>query len=222
MQRPLAQASTADDFSFAECLQSLPKKKYSTLWQAAAAVASGVIASEDHGSDDDRAAKVRCGGGVSLPIALLRRMVWSSLPCLCWMESRRLPWRTCLWLNVKRLPHCLSSAVPFTVCGRACCVGVASRLTLFCVADILFTLSENGGGLGLQNHISQLCELWWSQKRPSREQLVPQTISYVLIRSLQDDAKAAGTCLQISAPWFYALGVAPSNPIHSPCALAQM
>lgn len=37
----------------------------------------------------------------------------------------------------------------------------------------------------LANEISLLCETWWHQDRPNKEQLTPQTISYLLIRALQ-------------------------------------
>lgn len=39
----------------------------------------------------------------------------------------------------------------------------------------------------IPNQISHICETWWHQERPGREQLTPQTISYLLVRVLEDN-----------------------------------
>lgn len=57
-----------------------------------------------------------------------------------------------------------------------------SLLTLLAVADILFLISE--GAEDLQDAIARICEQWWKLDLQGKETLVPNTICYLLIRSL--------------------------------------
>ena len=50
--------------------------------------------------------------------------------------------------------------------------------------DIIFDLQDSRASV-LQNAIVQLCEAWWLGERAGREDLVPQAISYLLVRVLQ-------------------------------------
>mmetsp|Transcript_50826 Transcript_50826/g.99634 ORF Transcript_50826/g.99634 Transcript_50826/m.99634 type:complete len:1179 (-) Transcript_50826:273-3809(-) len=45
--------------------------------------------------------------------------------------------------------------------------------------DVIFTIDNSK----LQNKISMLCELWWKNDLPNKENLAPQTITYLLFRS---------------------------------------
>lgn len=49
----------------------------------------------------------------------------------------------------------------------------------------MFKLSHDESAK-LQNKISQLCETWWKQDLPQKSTLVPQTISYLLVRSVEN------------------------------------
>eukprot|EP01117_Protostelium_nocturnum_P013458 TRINITY_DN5020_c0_g1_i1.p1 TRINITY_DN5020_c0_g1~~TRINITY_DN5020_c0_g1_i1.p1 ORF type:complete len:1201 (+),score=436.93 TRINITY_DN5020_c0_g1_i1:35-3637(+) len=50
---------------------------------------------------------------------------------------------------------------------------------------------ENSELISVLNQMSSVCELWWTQSRPDREQLVPQMISYLLVRVLDEGSKVA-------------------------------
>ena len=53
--------------------------------------------------------------------------------------------------------------------------------------------SSMGGNLRrVSNDIAEMCETWWNQDRPEKEQFVPQTISFLLIRALEVSGKVAG------------------------------
>ena len=56
--------------------------------------------------------------------------------------------------------------------------------------DIIFDLQDPRAS-ALQSAIVELCEEWWLGERAGGDQLVPQTISYLLVRALQDSATAA-------------------------------
>lgn len=53
--------------------------------------------------------------------------------------------------------------------------------------DQLFSLGSEH--VKLRERIAQLGEEWWKKGVPGKEQLVPQTISYLLMRSMQPDAR---------------------------------
>ena len=56
--------------------------------------------------------------------------------------------------------------------------------------DIIFDLQDRRAS-DLQAAIVDLCEAWWLSGRPGRDDLVPQAISYLLVRALHDGAAAA-------------------------------
>lgn len=64
-------------------------------------------------------------------------------------------------------------------------VGVAQLLH-----GVLFTLQPEDSSK-LANSISQLCEAWWKQGLLDKNTLVPQTISYLLVRSIEQSGTKA-------------------------------
>lgn len=52
--------------------------------------------------------------------------------------------------------------------------------------DIMVSLLDSAPDL--QNHVSQLCEGWWSAGREGREDLIPNTLLYVVARTLTEGA----------------------------------
>ncbi|EOD05699.1 putative condensin, partial [Emiliania huxleyi CCMP1516] len=56
--------------------------------------------------------------------------------------------------------------------------------------DIIFDLHDPRAST-LQGAIVELCESWWLAERPGRDELVPQTISYLLVSALHEAATAA-------------------------------
>ena len=56
--------------------------------------------------------------------------------------------------------------------------------------DIIFDL-QDARASELQAAIVEMCEAWWLGERAGGDQLVPQTVSYLLVRALQDSATAA-------------------------------
>lgn len=55
------------------------------------------------------------------------------------------------------------------------------------LTDILLELSELDGYL--QNTISLLCEKWWSKDVEGKNELMPNTLSYLVARTLSTGAK---------------------------------
>lgn len=55
--------------------------------------------------------------------------------------------------------------------------------------DIIFDLHDARAST-LQATIVELCEAWWLSERPGRDELVPQTISYLLVSALHEAATA--------------------------------
>lgn len=53
----------------------------------------------------------------------------------------------------------------------------------------LQALPETGA---LCQHIAALCELWWTQERPGKDQITPQTLSFLLVKALDQGSKIAG------------------------------
>lgn len=45
--------------------------------------------------------------------------------------------------------------------------------------------------LATKDRVARICELWWTMELPERETLTSHTISYLLLRSLTAEAKAA-------------------------------
>eukprot|EP00966_Prymnesium_polylepis_P335364 7390724-Prymnesium_polylepis.1 len=56
--------------------------------------------------------------------------------------------------------------------------------------DIIFDLSDQRGSR-LQAAIVEMCEAWWLAERPGRDALVPQMVTYLLVRALHESASAA-------------------------------
>ena len=56
--------------------------------------------------------------------------------------------------------------------------------------DIIFDLSDPKAS-ALQAAIVDLCEAWWLSERAGRDELVPQCVSYMLVRALHDLASTA-------------------------------
>eukprot|EP01050_Picozoa_sp_SAG11_P028529 SAG11_NODE_7657_length_1114_cov_1.649261_1_plen_262_part_01 len=54
------------------------------------------------------------------------------------------------------------------------------------------TLELTGSrGWALQNDIARTCEEWWADERPGRENLVTQTVPYLVARALDEDGRVA-------------------------------
>jgi condensin-2 complex subunit G2 len=70
--------------------------------------------------------------------------------------------------------------------------------------DIIFDLHDPSAST-LQAGIVSLCEAWWLADRPSRDELVPQTISYLLVSALHEQATTAD--VKRLWAWRGALGV---------------
>lgn len=51
----------------------------------------------------------------------------------------------------------------------------------------------------VQEKITSLCEEWFTQELTEKERVAPQTISFLLLQALRDDAKVAGN------PFFFFL-----------------
>ncbi len=45
----------------------------------------------------------------------------------------------------------------------------------------------------LSAKIARACEVWFLQDRPRKEEVTPQTISYLLVKTLHQSAKVAGS-----------------------------
>ncbi|KAJ3337978.1 Condensin-2 complex subunit G2 [Gonapodya sp. JEL0774] len=60
----------------------------------------------------------------------------------------------------------------------------------FTLHDLLLSLPRHPM-VKTQELISELCELWWRQDRAGREEVAPQAMSWMLMRSLSDDGKGA-------------------------------
>ena len=56
--------------------------------------------------------------------------------------------------------------------------------------DIIFDLTDQRAS-ELQSAIVDLCEAWWLSERAGRDDLVPQTVSYMLVRALHEQATSA-------------------------------
>ena len=56
--------------------------------------------------------------------------------------------------------------------------------------DIIFDLCDPRA-MALQSSIVELCEVWWLGERDGRDDLVPQTVSYMLVRVLHNLASTA-------------------------------
>lgn len=71
----------------------------------------------------------------------------------------------------------------------------SSSLILFLMMflDILFALGDSPDVRDVQNDISEVCELWYLQQRDGRENVVPQTITFLLVRALDFESKVSGT-----------------------------
>lgn len=57
--------------------------------------------------------------------------------------------------------------------------------TRYCT-DVLISLLDSVPHI--QNHVSQLCEGWWCARREGRESLIPNTLLYVVARTLTEGA----------------------------------
>lgn len=86
-----------------------------------------------------------------------------------------------------------SLPVPATLAAVACALH-----------DIIFDLHDPCAST-LQAGIVSLCEAWWLADRPGRDELVPQTISYLLVSALHEQATAAD--VKRLWAWRGALGV---------------
>ena len=53
--------------------------------------------------------------------------------------------------------------------------------------DMIFTLGSAHDGL--RERIVKLCETWWFKELPNKDCVIPQTIAFLLMRSLSPDAK---------------------------------
>ncbi|EFA78318.1 hypothetical protein PPL_08969 [Heterostelium album PN500] len=58
--------------------------------------------------------------------------------------------------------------------------------------DILLRLSKLYGKIA--NEISLLCEIWFKQDRPNKEELVPQTIGYLVQKAFESTVVAGMAC----------------------------
>ena len=56
----------------------------------------------------------------------------------------------------------------------------------YTILDILVSLLDSAPDL--QNRVSQLCEGWWCAGREGREMLMPNTLLYVVARTLTEGA----------------------------------
>jgi hypothetical protein len=63
--------------------------------------------------------------------------------------------------------------------------------TLCTLHNLLFALGEQHEAGAVQNEISEVCELWYLQQRDGRENLVPQTITFLLVRALDYESKVS-------------------------------
>ena len=59
----------------------------------------------------------------------------------------------------------------------------------YCTIDLLLVFSDVCPVL--QNKVSLLCESWWTCKLEHKEQVVPNTVLYLVVRSLGDKAKVS-------------------------------
>lgn len=66
-------------------------------------------------------------------------------------------------------------------------VSTLYQLSLVLLLDILLTHFEETPNL--QNRASELLEAWWCGDRPGKEGVVPNTLLYVMARTLTDKAK---------------------------------
>ncbi len=57
--------------------------------------------------------------------------------------------------------------------------------SLIFIVDLLLVLGDDNRAL--QADICELCELWYHQQRDGREALVPQTIYYLVCKTLDDE-----------------------------------
>jgi hypothetical protein len=55
--------------------------------------------------------------------------------------------------------------------------------------DIIFQIYTSEPNNHIPNGISLFCEKWWFQERPAKESLVPQTLSFLLVRALDTGGK---------------------------------
>lgn len=80
----------------------------------------------------------------------------------------------------------------------------SSSLILFLMMflDILFALGDSPDVRDVQNDISEVCELWYLQQRDGRENVVPQTITFLLVRALDFESKVSGTWFCEHNIWF--------------------
>ena len=66
--------------------------------------------------------------------------------------------------------------------------------SLFNAASLLhdnLLLLRGEHGAKVQDQIARVCETWWGRSLSGKEALVPQTISYLVVRSLSDTANGA-------------------------------
>ena len=96
--------------------------------------------------------------------------------------------------DVKDVPGALATTAQLLHGTLPPCLVVVepSRMTGTCPTGVMFQLDPEVNGR-LQNSIAQVCESWWRQSLPHRNELVPQTISYLLIRSIEALGTKSGT-----------------------------
>jgi len=58
--------------------------------------------------------------------------------------------------------------------------------------DVLSRVPSDVNGFDPQTQILRMCETWWLQQRPDREQVILQAITVLFIRSLLPNASFAG------------------------------
>jgi hypothetical protein len=57
------------------------------------------------------------------------------------------------------------------------------------ISDLIFSLGDAPKARSVQQTIVDMCELWYLQERDGKEALVAQTITFMLLQSLETDAK---------------------------------
>ena len=71
-------------------------------------------------------------------------------------------------------------------------------MTTFSPIGILLSISDLSPDL--QNKISLLCEAWWARQFDSAEEFVPNTILYIVIKSLSEGSKVSGCGVSV---WYH-------------------
>lgn len=80
---------------------------------------------------------------------------------------------SCCWLSVRRLARQFTRPVNL-------------------IADIIFLLDDSGERL--QDNIARVCEVWWKQELEGKEDLVINTICFLLIKSLSENSSGEYLC----------------------------